>query len=201
MCMMREMLVRQRIGTREKESCRAVGSLYKHSEMSSRYFPDVLAEYNSGGRLMKRIFMIAVLSFVPICLAANGYALCTKVSTANLRTGPGTRYEIGWTVFRYMPFKKVGVSLSGNWYAVEDVDGTVLWIYKNLVTGNMRCAVVNTDEVNIRTGPGMQYKKLFSDPVEKYSSFRVLRRKGSWVRLRDEKNNIGWAHKDYLWIQ
>jgi SH3-like domain-containing protein len=100
-----------------------------------------------------------------------------------------------------MPFKKVGVSLSGSWYAVEDVDGAVLWIHKNLVTGNMRCAVINADEVNVRTGPGMQYKGLFSGPVEKYSSFRVLNRKGSWVRLRDAENIIGWAHRDDLWIQ
>ncbi len=139
--------------------------------------------------------------FILLVFSINAHGICVKVSTANLRTGPGTQYEIGWTVSKYMPFRKVGVSLAGTWYAVEDVDNAILWIHKSLVTVKLRCAVINTEEVNMRVGPGMQYRKLFSNPVEKYSSFRVLRRKGPWVRLKDENGNIGWVHRDYLWIQ
>ena len=58
-----------------------------------------------------------------------------------------------------MPFSKVGVSLSGEWYAVKDVDGDVNWMHKDLLTGKYKCAVVKTEEVNIRTGPGTRYSK------------------------------------------
>ena len=151
---------------------------------------------------MKRALTIStMLFFTMYYFIADAYGLCTQVSTANLRVGPGTHYEIGWTVSRYMPLKKVGASLSGDWYAVEDVDNAILWIHRSLITAKQSCAVVNTEKVNMRTGPGMQYGKLFLNPVEKYSSFRVLSRKGNWVRLKDSQNNIGWIHGDYLWIQ
>ncbi|MGQ9571025.1 MAG: SH3 domain-containing protein [Thermodesulfovibrionales bacterium] len=35
----------------------------------------------------------------------------------------------------------------------------------------------------------------------KYYSFRVLKRKGMWVKVRDEQGNIGWIHRNHLWIQ
>jgi SH3-like domain-containing protein len=151
---------------------------------------------------MKRALTIsAALSLILNFTVANVYGLCTKVSTANLRRGPGMDYEICWKVPKYMFFKKVGVSLSGDWYAVKDVDGDVMWIHTSLVTAKQQCAVVNTEEVNVRTGPGVNYEKAFSDPAEKYYSFRVLSRKGSWVLVEDEDNNAGWIHSDYLWMQ
>jgi SH3-like domain-containing protein len=58
-----------------------------------------------------------------------------------------------------MPFYKIGVSNDGTWYAVKDVDGDVNWIYKNLVTNRFHCAVVKSDWVNVRTGPGTNYRK------------------------------------------
>jgi SH3-like domain-containing protein len=128
-------------------------------------------------------------------------ALCIKVPVANLRTGPGTEYEIGWTVYKYMPFKIVGRSISGVWYAVEDIDGAVLWIHKKLVTNKYRCAVVNVNEVNVRTGPGTNYSKCFSEPVDKYYSARILKKKGPWVKFVDEDKTTGWIHEDYIWVQ
>ncbi|MFH1701890.1 MAG: SH3 domain-containing protein [Nitrospirota bacterium] len=129
------------------------------------------------------------------------YALCVNTWKANIRTGPGTNYENTWEVYKYMPLLKVGISLSGEWYAVKDVDGDVNWIHKRLVTSRYRCAVVKTEEVNVRTGPGTSYSKCFFSPAKKYYSFRVLKRKGIWVKVRDELNNTGWIHRNYLWIQ
>jgi SH3-like domain-containing protein len=150
--------------------------------------------------MMKTLVIPAVFVFMFGLAAADVYGLCIKASTANVRKGPGTRYETGWTVYKYMPFKKVGTSLSGDWYAVEDIDNEVFWVHKSLVTGKMRCAAATTD-VSIRTGPGTHYKKLLPEPVEKYYCFRILSQKGQWVHVRDEANNIGWIHRDYLWIQ
>jgi SH3-like domain-containing protein len=128
-------------------------------------------------------------------------ALCVKTSAANLRLGPGTGYQVGWTVKKYFPFKKVGVSLSGRWYAVKDIDGDVFWIHKNLVTTRYRCGVISTDGVNIRSGPGIRYRKLFSEPAQKYYSFKILERKGTWVKIMDMDNNVGWVKKRYCRIQ
>jgi len=150
---------------------------------------------------MKKIFVALGMILSVLFILKHSNALCVSAQKANLRDGPGTNYEIAWEVYKYMPFSKVGISLSGEWYAVKDVDGDVNWIHKRLLTSRYRCAVVKTGEVNVRTGPGMNYSKSFFSPAKKYYSFRVLKRKGMWVRVKNEQGNIGWIHRNYLWIQ
>jgi SH3-like domain-containing protein len=150
---------------------------------------------------MKKILVALGMILSVLFILKHSNALCVSAQKANLRAGPGTNYEIVWEVYKYMPFLKVGTSLSGKWYAVRDVDGDVNWIHKRLVTSRYRCAVVKTQEVNIRTGPGTNYSKSFISPGKKYYSFRVLKRKGMWVRVKDEQGKIGWIHRNYLWIQ
>lgn len=145
------------------------------------------------------IFAFTVLFLITFINSVD--ALCVKVPKANIRTGPGTNYDIAWEVYKYMPFTKVGVSLAGDWYAVKDVDGDVNWIYKNLLSGGFKCAVVKSDYVNVRTGPGTNYQESKFSPAERYQSFRVLKRQSPWVKVKDELGNIGWIHSDYLWIQ
>jgi len=128
-------------------------------------------------------------------------ALCIKVPMANMRTGPGMDYPASWMAYKFMPFKKVGVSLDGGWYAVEDVDGDVFWVKKRLTTSSYRCAVVDVDQVNVRRGPGLNYSKNPLGPIERYSRFRVLNIKGRWLKVTDGSNLTGWIHMDYVWIQ
>jgi SH3-like domain-containing protein len=150
---------------------------------------------------MRLTSIIASLVFSLLLISpVASQALCVKGSLVNVRRGPGTEYKSVWQVYRYMPFKKVGVSLSGDWYAVRDVDGDVNWIHKSVVTGAYRCAVVKSEVVNVRTGPGTRYRKKYSDPMRQYDSFRVLRIKGAWVKVKDDMNNSGWISRRYLWI-
>jgi SH3-like domain-containing protein len=100
-----------------------------------------------------------------------------------------------------MPFEKVGASSSGKWYAVKDVDGDVNWISKGLTTNSFRCAVVKESQVNIRVGPGTRYRKTGSSPAQQYASFKVLKRRGSWVKVKDEWGKVGWISKRFLWIR
>jgi SH3-like domain-containing protein len=140
-----------------------------------------------------------ILFFLGLSCAAE--ALCVNVSTANVRSGPGTQYEVVWKVYRYMPFEKVGESVPRGWYAVRDVEGDVDWLSRNLVRQDVRCAVVKKVRTNVRKGPGMRYRKTFWSPAAQYSSFKVLRSKGSWVKVRSEWGEVGWIHKNNLWIR
>jgi SH3-like domain-containing protein len=144
--------------------------------------------------LLCLVYSVLFLS-APVC----SHALCVKASTANVRSGPGTGYEKIWQVYRFMPLKKVGISISGDWYAVRDVDGDVSWIHKTLVTDEYHCATVKSRTVNVRTGPGRNYSRKFSELAKKYDSFRILGTKGAWVKVKDEWNNVGWIHGRYLW--
>src|SRR3990170_658402 len=103
---------------------------------------------------MKRKLPIVGLVIVMVFVAGYAESLCVKAEQANVRTGPGTGYKIAWEVYRYMPFAKVGVSLSGSWFAAKDVDGDINWIHRGLVTDRFNCAVVKKKRVNMRNGPG-----------------------------------------------
>ena len=53
-----------------------------------------------------------------------------KAERANIRKGPGTKYEKWFTVERYTSFKKIGEK--GKWIKVE-YEGEVMWVFNNLV--------------------------------------------------------------------
>lgn len=148
---------------------------------------------------MNRFFAMGLVFAI---FAVNpAHAVCVSVSKANVRTGPGTWYQKLWDVYKYTPLQKVGVSLSGGWYAVRDVDGDIVWIDKKLVTDKYRCAVVKKDTVNVRTGPGTSNAQTSSSPAVHYDSFKVLQKKGEWVKVANERGDKGWIDKSYLWIQ
>jgi SH3-like domain-containing protein len=145
-------------------------------------------------------------TLVPVALccaalwASPGIAtgLCVKVSQANLRAGPGTDHQKSWEVYLYMPFKKVGQD--GSWIQVKDMDGDIHWVHDQLVTDEMRCAVVKVNQANVRTGPGTHYAKSTLSPVEKNYPFKVIETQDGWVKVQDEVANEGWVAQPLLWM-
>ncbi len=149
--------------------------------------------------MKKSVFTIIILLSL-VLSGKHSYALCVSVSDANLRAGPGTKYDPPtWQVFKYMPFKKV--SKKGNWYKVKDVDNDTHWIYSKLITSKYKCAVVKSDKANIRTGPGTKFDKSALSPALKYDSFKVIKNQKKWVKIIDEFGDTGWIFKKLLWIQ
>ncbi len=148
---------------------------------------------------MKKILLWAVVALLTIILSGNSYALCVNVSEANLRSGPGTKFEKTWEVFKYMPFNKL--SKKSNWYKVKDVDGDVHWVYTKLVTSKFKCAVVKVDKANVRSGPGTKYGKTAMSPALKYDSFKVIKITPPWAKVVDEFGDSGWIFRKLLWIQ
>lgn len=147
---------------------------------------------------MNRTFFLTAVFTVIFFAAGSVNALCVNVPEANLRSGPGTKYEKTWEVFKYMPFKRL--SKRGNWFKVQDVDGDRHWIYRKLVTGKFNCAVVKVDKANIRSGPGTRYREKHFSPALMYDAFKVLTRKGKWVKIVDEFGEKGWIFRKLLWI-
>ncbi len=149
--------------------------------------------------MRKRPFLYALI--LAALLFASGYAeaLCVNVPEANLRSGPGTKYEKRWLVFKYTALKRL--SRKGGWYKVKDVDGDVHWINAKLVTSRFNCAVVKVRRANVRSGPGTRYRKTALSPAIKYDAFKVIKRKGAWVKVMDEFGEKGWIYRKLLWIQ
>lgn len=148
---------------------------------------------------MNRLFIMGLA--LALFAVGPAHAVCVSGSKVNLRSGPGTSYEKMWEVYKYAPLQKIGVSVSGDWYAVRDVDGDIAWISKKLVTDRFSCAVVKKDKVNVRTMPGISNAQSSISPAIHYDSFKILQRKGEWVKVANERGDSGWIEKSYLWIQ
>jgi len=52
---------------------------------------------------------------------------------------------------------------------------------------------VSGDTINMRSGPGTRYKILWK--LGRGFPLKVLRKKGSWLRVQDFEGTIGWVNK------
>jgi len=148
---------------------------------------------------MKKYLFLFITALLTLLFSNYSHALCVNVSEANLRSGPGTKFEKTWEVFKYMPFNKI--SQKGGWYKVKDIDGDVHWVYTKLVTSKFKCAVVKVDKANVRSGPGEKYNKNSMSPALKYDSFKIIKTQKPWVKVVDEFGDSGWIFRKLLWIQ
>ena len=139
---------------------------------------------------------ILILAVTLVIIGAVSFAqrLTVTASTANIRSGPGTNYEVLWQVEKFHPLwiiKKVD-----NWYHFRDFEGDVGWIHHSLVS-DIPSVITKNEICNIRSGPGTDYKILFT--VEKGIPFRVLQRKAKWVYIQHADGDKGWIHDSLLW--
>lgn len=143
-----------------------------------------------------RSFLFAVGMYF---LFSKAYGVCVNVEKANLRYGPGTKYQKTWEVYRYMPFQKL--KSQNGWYRVKDVDGDIHWLFEKLGTEKFKCAVVNAEKANLRTGPGTNYPKVAWGPAQKYYSFKILKKKGQWYHVQDAADGKAWVYSPLVWVQ
>jgi len=52
---------------------------------------------------------------------------------------------------------------------------------------------IHGNDINMRSGPGKKYKVLWK--LGNGFPLKVLKRSGSWIRIRDFEGTIGWVHK------
>ena len=120
--------------------------------------------------------------------------LAVAVPQANIRSGPGTTYEIIWNAEKYHPvfvFEK-----TGSWYHFRDFEGDEGWIHKSIVR-NIPSIITAKPKCNVRSGPGTQHEILFS--VESGVPFKVIKRQGNWVYVEHRDGDKGWIHNSLIW--
>ena len=135
------------------------------------------------------IFLLIFSSLVP---AAERYAV--TVNIANIRSGPGTNHSVLFEAERYYPLKLI--KKDGNWFQVEDFEGDVGWIYKNLVQ-EVTTVITKKSKCNIRTGPGLNNQIAFIS--ERGVPFLVLGTEGKWIHIRHADGYEGWIHSSLVW--
>ncbi len=145
-----------------------------------------------------RLFFKIILGMAAFFVLApqDGFAerLAVIASVANIRSGPGSRNVVLWKVEKDHPIEVM--EKKGNWYHFRDFERDEGWIHKSLV-GKLKTIITKKENCNIRSGPGTKYKVLFT--VEKGIPFRVLERRGSWIKIRHADGDEGWIHNSLVW--
>jgi len=148
-----------------------------------------------GGRMryrLKRICLLVLIALVPGLAWAERMAVVAE--TANVRTGPGTDYEVAWQIGRYHPVEVI--KKEGKWYLLKDFENDQGWIYSPLV-GKISTVVVKKGDCNVRSGPSTSDEVLFK--VDSGVPFKVKKRKESWLNIVHDDGDEGWIHKSLVW--
>ncbi|WP_022667256.1 SH3 domain-containing protein [Desulfospira joergensenii] len=140
------------------------------------------------------IFLGLVLPGMLVCQAGAAERVTVKAGIANLRSGPGTKYEVLWQVEQYHPF--LVVEKKGNWYKIKDFEGDMAWIHKSLLS-KMTGVITKKTKSNVRSEPNTKSRILFT--VERGVPFKVLKRKGNWIRIEHADGEKGWIYKTLVW--
>ena len=150
----------------------------------------------SAHRMRARYILAAALVLLLAAVQASaGERLAVKVPKANIRSGPGTKYEILWQVERYYPV--VVIKKSGQWVLFRDFENDEGWIKKNLLA-KIPTVITVKKECNIRSGPGTDFQILFKTQ-DKGVPFKVLKRKGKWLQVEHADGDKGWIYKPLVW--
>jgi len=116
----------------------------------------------------------------------------------NLRTGPGTGFEVLYA----MPHGSEVQTLewSGRWVRVRHESGRTGWCASKYLarTGPARLYVYSARDgyLNLRSGPGTSYAVIMQMHNDEHVD--VLGSSGSWRQVRHESGAVGWAHGRYL---
>lgn len=149
--------------------------------------------------LPSRIFFGFFLVFFIFAFSVQAEMLSVTSDGVNLRSGPGTNYEIKWEYGKGFPLQVV--TKKGDWYKVKDFENDSGWIYKSLLSKKSHMIVkVNkksSKKVNIRSGPATNFQivgKAYYGVV-----FETLLQKNGWAKVRHETGLEGWIKRSLLW--
>jgi SH3-like domain-containing protein len=125
--------------------------------------------------------------------------LSVSGDNVNLRSGPGTKYQVKWEYGKGFPLKVI--DKKGDWVKVQDFENDNGWIYKPLLSpkGHMIVKVFKNKNkrINIRSGPGTRYRvvgKAYYGVV-----FETLEQKNGWAKVKHETGLVGWIKRTLIW--
>lgn len=151
----------------------------------------------------KKIISACVTVFIlllNLCNQANAIEMLSiSGNKVNMRSGPGTKYQIKWQLSEGFPL--IILKRSGRWIRVRDFEGTIGWVHRS-VTKKSPHMIIKVHKnakkrINIRSGPGTKYRivaKAYYGVV-----FKTILQKNGWVKVQHENGVTGWIKRSLLW--
>jgi SH3-like domain-containing protein len=118
-----------------------------------------------------------------------------KADEVNLRAGPGQSYQIEW-VFTRKGLPVEIVAEYDQWRKIQDVDGTVGWVHRVMLSGQRAVLIAGVDVVTAFDEPANKNLPVFQ--AEPGVQGRLLRCEDDWCRI-DVDGAKGWLPMASLW--
>ena len=145
-------------------------------------------------KIIKAMLAALVVLLILPGLTLAQERLSVSASIANMRSGPGTKYDVLWQVEQYHPV--IIVEKKGNWYKIKDFENDVAWLHKSLLD-DIEGVITIKDKCNVRSKPDTKSQVLFT--VERGVPFKVLTRKKNWIKVEHADGDVGWIYKTLVW--
>jgi SH3-like domain-containing protein len=126
--------------------------------------------------------------------AAAAERVTVKASIANIRSGPGTNYDVVWQVEKYHPF--LVQEKKDPWVKIKDFEGDMAWIHVSLLS-DVEGVITSKSKCNVRSEPTTDSRILFT--VERGVPFRVIKRQGDWIHIEHADGDKGWIYSSLVW--
>ena len=142
-----------------------------------------------------KISFFTIFSLILFTLPCNAAEyVSVKKDGVNIRSGPDTKKEILWEVFKNFPLKVI--KKKGKWINTKDFEGDTGWVYAPLIQ-NKKTIIVKVETANLRVGPGKNYELA---ATAKYGVvFTPLDKEGDWIKVSHEEGSTGWIFKKLIW--
>lgn len=111
----------------------------------------------------------------------------------NLRSGPGTKYEVLFELPADYPLKVL--ETKGDWLKVVDYENDRGYIHKDM-TSKSGAVIVKVREANVRKEPSTKAEKVGT--VAKDVILKAVEKKGDWIKVTHPKLT-GWIHRKLVW--
>lgn len=119
-----------------------------------------------------------------------------KSGDANMRIGPGERFEILWN------FKKPGLPLKilkkyEQWYKVETPDGSIGWMWTKLISHKEKTIILKENDKIYKNN---NLSSIIIANVDKNSILKVHFCKNNWCKVESKKYKIiGFIRTINIW--
>lgn len=143
---------------------------------------------------LKAAILITFSLFSVSQVGAANY-VSVKTDNVNVRTGPGTNYQVSMELFKGYPLKVI--SVQGDWKKVSDFENDTGWIHNSLVINGNTVIVNSSKSVNMRSEPTTKSSVIAN--VDRGVVLTKLESRGKWLKLKHSSGLIGWIYKPLLW--
>lgn len=137
-----------------------------------------------------RALLPAGLGLTLLCAGASADPMRVTTDHVNIRSGPGTRYEIMGQV---SAGDVVTVRRTvDEWAEIAAPPGAGLWLYAELLDGS----TVAANGVQIRSGPGISYRAV--GKLDTGRQVSIEETSGDWVRIAPLEEASAWISRQFL---